>query len=234
MPSAHQRFPATLPGITAPETYAAWPVWSDSTPKPVQFTPVPKKEAHRRYWLARQFDRVTKKGNGRQGGALGTPALKVLEALTFDFLNYASGRLDPGYKAIARAANISVSAVRTALKRLHAVGILAWVRRREDGWTDGRYWRRQETNAYSIRPCSEWKGFTPPREAPPPAPGTWGRPARMPDIIDAAIEAGRTHGAKAQLQVLRLGMYGSPAGDTAGLLAALASLGAAVAATGKN
>src|SRR3954471_9717372 len=133
MPVSYQGVLSGLLDLTEP-TYAAWPVWSDSTPKPVQFTPVPKKEAHRRYWLARQFDRVTKKGNGRQGGALGTPALKVLEALTFDFLNYTSGRLDPGYKAIARAANISVSAVRTALKRLHAVGILTWVRRREDGW----------------------------------------------------------------------------------------------------
>src|SRR5437763_5129849 len=73
---ARLRLFASLPGFEP--TYAAWPVWSDSTTKPVQFTPVPKKEAHRRYWLARQFDRVTKKGNGRQGGALGTPALKVL------------------------------------------------------------------------------------------------------------------------------------------------------------
>ena len=130
---------AALFGFAAYENYAPWPVWSDSTPKPVRFEPVPKKEAHRRYWMARQFDRVTKIGGGCQGGAVGTPALKVLEALTFDFLNYASGRLDPGYKALAKAANISVSAVHTALRRLRDLGILVWQRRCDEGWSGGRY-----------------------------------------------------------------------------------------------
>jgi hypothetical protein len=224
---------AALFGFAAYENYAPWPVWSDSTPKPVRFEPVPKKEAHRRYWMARQFDRVTKIGGGCQGGAVGTPALKVLEALTFDFLNYASGRLDPGYKALAQAANISVSAVHTALRRLRDLGILVWQRRCDEGWSGGRYFRRQETNAYSIRPCSEWRGFVPPKEAPAPLPDIWGRAPYMPNIIDAAVAAGKAHGPKAQLEALRLAAYG-PRDGAAELMAALASLGASVAASGKK
>ena len=42
-----------LPGIGLPQfavegsqrTYAAWPVWRDSTTKPVKFMPLPKKQA---------------------------------------------------------------------------------------------------------------------------------------------------------------------------------------------
>ena len=224
---------AALLGVAAEQPYAPWPVWSGSTAKPVLFEPVHKKEAHRRYWMARQFDRVTKIGGGCQGGAVGVIGLKVLETLTFDFLHYSSGRLDPGYTAIAKAANISVSAVHSALKRLRDLGILVWHRRCEDGWSGGRYFRRQETNAYSIRPCSEWRGFVPPREPPPLVPGTWGKPEYMPNIIDAAVAAGKAHGPKAQLEALRLAAY-APRDGAAALMAALASLGASVAASGKK
>ena len=37
----------SLPGFTAPQTYAPWPVWSDSTTKPIRFVPMPKKAAVR-------------------------------------------------------------------------------------------------------------------------------------------------------------------------------------------
>jgi hypothetical protein len=62
---------------------------------------------------------------------------------------------------------------------------------------------------------------------------TWGAPERMPDILEAALAAGRTDGPKAQVQVLRLGLYGSPKDDAAGLAAALARLGQAVHESGK-
>ena len=48
----------------------------------------------------------------------GTPPCRCLHALIFDFLNYASGRLDPSYAAIARKANVCERTVANALKRL--------------------------------------------------------------------------------------------------------------------
>ena len=83
-----------LPGFDLPKTYAAWPVWHDSTPADVKFHPLPKKKAVRIYHKAREFERRTRQ-TGRQDGALGRNGLAVLHALIFDFLNYASGRLDP-------------------------------------------------------------------------------------------------------------------------------------------
>jgi hypothetical protein len=35
------------------------------------------------------------------GGTLGSSCLRVLECLTFDFQNWNTGRLDPGYEDIA-------------------------------------------------------------------------------------------------------------------------------------
>src|SRR3954463_12081494 len=102
------------------QTYAPHPVWSGSTTKPVQFTPLPKKAAMRLWQYAREFDRQTKE-KGCHGGVVGHTALQVLQVLIFDFLNFATGRLDPSYAAIARKANLSESAVATALKRLHGL-----------------------------------------------------------------------------------------------------------------
>ena len=39
----------TLPGFAGPKTFAAWPVWSDSTTKTIRFQPIPKREAVRLY-----------------------------------------------------------------------------------------------------------------------------------------------------------------------------------------
>jgi hypothetical protein len=52
-----------------------------------------------------------------------------LHALIFDFLNYASGQLDPGYKEIARKACISYRSAARGLANLKAAGVLHWVRR---------------------------------------------------------------------------------------------------------
>src|SRR3954454_22380287 len=43
MPTFSQRILPGLPGKSE-ISYAAFPVWSESTPKPVQFSPLPKKE----------------------------------------------------------------------------------------------------------------------------------------------------------------------------------------------
>src|SRR5664279_2823337 len=118
---ARSRLFASLPGFEP--TYAAWPVWSDSTPKPVQFTPMPKKAAIKLWHRARDFDRQTKEP-GKHGGTVGHNAMLVLETLIFDFVNFKTGRLDPSYKAIARAANVCERAVASAIERLRDLGIL--------------------------------------------------------------------------------------------------------------
>jgi len=104
-----------------PQTYAVWPVWSDSTTAPIRFQPMPKKAAVRLWHRARDFDRGTHQP-GRHGGAVGHVGLAVLHALIFDFLNHRTGRLDPSYAAIARQAGVCVRTVATALKRLRELG----------------------------------------------------------------------------------------------------------------
>src|SRR5271168_947137 len=98
---------SALPGFAPPKTYAAWPVWRDSTTAEVRFAPLPKKKAVRLYHKARQFERQTRQ-KGKQDGALGRNGLAVLHAMLFDFINYATGRLDPAYSTIAHKACISI------------------------------------------------------------------------------------------------------------------------------
>ena len=175
--------------FTLPQTYAAWPVWSVSTTQPVRFAPLAKKAAVRLWHRARDFDRSTRQP-GRHGGAVGHTGLQVLHAMVFDFLNFAPGRLDPSYAAIARKANVCERTVATALARLKALGILHWVRRCAESWRDGRFVLEQETNAYAVLPESQWRGYRSPPEPPTaPWPGTWGATPPLPSaLIQAALE----------------------------------------------
>ena len=206
-----------LPGFTAlAQTYAPWPVWSGSTTSPVRFAPLAKKAAVKLWHRARDFDRGTHQP-GHHGGALGHTGLAVLHALIFDFLNHRTGRLDPSYAAIAAKAGVCVRTVASALQRLKALGILNWVRRCAERWSDGRFVLEQETNAYAVLPESQWHGYRPPQEPPGPAPGTWGEPAPMlPAVAQAALEGDLA----AKVQALA-----SDPKD--GLAAALAKLGRA-------
>jgi hypothetical protein len=187
-----------LPGFTAlARTYAPWPVWSDSTTKPIRFAPMPKKAAVKLWHRARDFDRGTHQA-GHHGGAVGHTALQVLHALIFDFLNHRTGRLDPSYAAIAQKAGVCVRTVASALARLKALGILNWMRRcaeRRDA--DGRFVLEQDTNAYAVLPESQWRGYRPPAEPPGPAPGMWGEPTPMLSAVaQAALEGdlvGKVH-----------------------------------------
>ncbi len=224
MRSFAQCLPALpFPGFTGegPKTYAAWPVWSDSTMKEIKFHPVPKKVATRLWHKARDFDRKTRRKD-HHGGAVGHAALQVLHALIFDFLNYASGRLDPSYAAIARKANVCERTVANALKRLRELGILNWVRRCAEAWKDGRFVLEQETNAYAVLPPSQWRGYKEPPEPPPPAPGTWGDHPPLPSVLAQAADEQRASGSlRTAIQIL-----GSDPGDL--LAGALARLGRAV------
>ena len=225
MPVSYQGLLSSLLDLTE-QSDVPYPVWSDSTPKPVQFTPLPKKAAMRLWQYAREFDRQTKE-KGCHGGAIGHTGLQVLQVMLFDFLNFATGRLDPSQAAIARKANLCPRAVSDALKRLYDLGILTWVRRCAEGWTDGRYWRAQLTNAYAILPATGWLGFSPPRDEPPaPHPDTWGKPPAMPSILAAAAMEQRAGSPlKEAIRVLELGPIN-------GLEAALARLGRAVLTAG--
>src|SRR5271156_2217133 len=118
----------TLPGFAGPKTYAAWPVWRDSTTAEVKFQPLPKKEAARRWHKARRFDRQTHEP-GKHGGAIGRTGLQVFYVLLFDFLDHNTGRLEPSYDAIAAKAGVCRRAVADALQRLRALGLLHWERR---------------------------------------------------------------------------------------------------------
>ena len=181
-----QLLPA-LPGFTLPKTYAAWPVWRDSAAAEVRFAPLPKKQAVRLFHKARAFERQTRRP-GRQDGALGRNGLAVLHTLLFDFLNYTTGRLDPGYVAIAGKACISVRSVARGLVNLKAAGVLNWLRRvaatRDE---QGRFTLEQETNAYAVLPSSQWHGFADIPPAPPPHPTTWGATPPLPGQLAQAV-----------------------------------------------
>lgn len=216
----------TLPGFTGPKTFAAWPVWSGSVRKEIKFQPIPKRKAVKLWHQARDFDRQTHQP-GRHGGRVGHSALQVLHALIFDFLNYASGRLDPSYAAIARKANVCERTVATALQKLRALGILNWVRRCAESRRDGRFVLEQETNAYAVLDAANWQGYTAPPEPPPPAPGTWGDHPPLPSVM-AQATAERRDGAS-PADMLRV-LESDP---TDGLAAVLARLGRTMQRQGK-
>jgi len=177
------------PGLDSlrPKTYAAWPVWKDSTTKTVKFVALAKKDATKFYHKARAFERQTRQP-GRQDGALGRNGILVLHALIFDFLNYATGRLDPAIETIARKACISVSSVKRGLANLKRSGVLNWVRRAAETRDErGRFCLEQDTNAYGIIPPSQWLGFIE-IEAPPPDPSVWGATPPLPDAVTQAAE----------------------------------------------
>jgi hypothetical protein len=90
--------PAFVGGAGSNKTYAPSPLWRESTTKRVKFQRMPKKPAVKLYHRAREFERRTRTP-GKQDGAIGRNGLAVLHALIFDCLDYATGRLDPGYKA---------------------------------------------------------------------------------------------------------------------------------------
>lgn len=214
-------FPPALPGFGGFKTYAPSPVWRDSAVQPVTWQRLPKKAAVKLWHRARDYERRTRQP-GKQDGALGRNGLAVLHALIFDFLNYASGRLDPAQTTIARKAAISPRSVARGLAALKMAGVLNWLRRCSASMEDGRFTLRQETNAYAILPPSQWRGYTPPMEPPAPERGTWGdHPPLPPVVAQAATESRESDSVAAVLRTLE-----SDPGD--GLAAVLARLGRAI------
>ena len=89
-----------LSGIDSPKTYAAWPVWANSTTTELRWPPVIKEAVIRWYHGARAWN-AAKQAVHRYGGTLGSASMRVLESLMFDFQNYRTGQLDPSYQGIA-------------------------------------------------------------------------------------------------------------------------------------
>jgi hypothetical protein len=75
---------------------------------------------------ARQYN-ARHKQPGQHIGPLTRTTLEVLRVLLFAFHNTTSGRCDPSYRAIARAAACCVDTVGEAIAALEAAGILRWV-----------------------------------------------------------------------------------------------------------
>jgi hypothetical protein len=182
---------------------AVWPLWRDSVRRQVTYQPLPKRQAVQLWHKARRFERQTRRP-GRQDGAIGRNGLAVLHALLFDFLNYATGRLDPAQATIARAANIAERSVRRGLVKLKAAGVLNWLRRCIEDKDDlGRFRLRQESNAYAILPASQWRGFYDQAEAPRPHPTAWGAVPPLPELTDQAA-ADRAQGGSYAMQLALL------------------------------
>jgi Helix-turn-helix domain len=211
----------SFPGFAGPRTYAAWPVWKDSAREEVRFAPLPKKEAARRWHKARRFDRQTHT-RGKHGGAIGRSGLAVFYVLLFDFLDHATGRLEPSYDAIATKAGVCRRTVSEALKRLRELGLLHWQRRCHEGKDEaGNFRLIQQTNAYAVLPPSHWRGYHEPPPAPPPDPGTWGDHPPLPGTISQAADELRHGQQRTALSLLDL-----DPGDA--LAGALARLGRAI------
>jgi len=142
-------------------------VWKGSTQGAKSWKSIDRKAAARLFHRARDLDKRTHQP-GRHGGIVGHAALQVLHALIFDFLNFRTGRLDPGYDAIASKANLARSTIAVALKKLAKLGILSWERRCAPATDEvGRFQLKQETNAYTLHPESRWSGVDTPNEASP-------------------------------------------------------------------
>jgi len=164
-----------------------WPVWKGSTQGAKSWKSIDRKAAARLFHRARDLDKRTHQP-GRHGGIVGHAALQVLHCLIFDFLNFRTGRLDPGYDAIAAKANLARSTIAVALKKLADLGILSWERRCSPSTDEvGRFQLRQETNAYTLHPESRWTGMEARNEASPvptPHPDAIGFPAPHQSRLD--------------------------------------------------
>ena len=156
-----------------------------------RFTPISRDQRVRILRRAEAIERATK-ARGKQAGALGQSGLRVLRCLLFDFANTATGRCDPGYRAICRATGFCRETVAGALARLEAMGLVEIVRRMV------RAGRRavQATNAYLFAAAAEApaQAVLPFRSKPPENKNQKGAipvptlPAAIPDHLWDALQ----------------------------------------------
>ena len=133
--------------------------WRKGSVYAADFRPLDRNQRAKILFLAEAMDRRTHKP-GQHAGFLGRTGLAVLRALIVRFHNVKTGRLDPSYEAIAKAANVARSTAQEAIARLELAGIVDHVRRiarvrvRVFDPSTGRVsWRDrvvQMTNAYRL------------------------------------------------------------------------------------
>jgi hypothetical protein len=204
------------------KTYAEHPVWKDSARAPARFAALAdnradaRRAAARRFHDARRFERQTRKA-GCQDGKLGRNGLAILQAMLFDFMNHRTGRLDPSYEALARAANISIRSVARGLAKLRAAKVISWIRRVYEKEIGGAWRMAQDTNAYAIAPQTQWSGFRAQPPSPPPDPDAWGARPPLPGALELAAENLRDGLPRAAQSALE----SDPGNELAGALASL-------------
>ncbi len=114
---------------------------------------IDRNERARLLFRAEALDRRTHQP-GQHGGCLKHSGLRVLRALLFHFANAVTGRCDPGYDALARAAGVARSTVAVALGRLEAAGLIVRTRRQAGAV--------RFTNAYAFKVSgTAWSGSQP-------------------------------------------------------------------------
>jgi hypothetical protein len=177
--------------------------WRDSLRREVDWRPLARVEAARRWHRLRRLE-TRSHLKGRHGGDVGRVGLMVYHALAFDCLQYKTGQCDPSLDELARRACCSRRAAIDALRRLRELGAVAWQRRCDIVQAGGRWQLAQLTNAYFLPAPKHWRrgggdGGVPP----PPASGTWGDQPPQPDEEACAAEraaAGDHEGALRELE----------------------------------
>ena len=159
--------------------------------------PMSRRERVKCWHDVRRFERQTRQP-GRQDGAVGRNGLAIAHALLFDFMDRATGRLEPTRAEIARAANISIRSVDRGNAKLKAAGVLNWIKQCTEEIVEGVYRLRQKASAYFVLAQSHWRGFWQRPEPPAPYPEAWGQTPPLPDTIARASElraSGASHAA---------------------------------------
>ena len=98
-------------------------------------------------YFAEALDRRTHQP-GQHGGCLKHAGLRVLRVLLFTFAGVTSGRCDPSYAALARAAGVARSTVAVALARLEEAGLVRRIARWRAVGVNGGLVVLQLSNAY--------------------------------------------------------------------------------------
>jgi DNA-binding MarR family transcriptional regulator len=104
---------------------------------------------------------------GQHGGCLKHAGVRVLRALLFHFANAVTGRCDPSYDALARAAGVARSTVAIALARLEAAGLIVRIRRQAGmtRWTNSYAFNVNENSKSGSRPQTTTKPLEQPKTA---------------------------------------------------------------------
>ncbi len=207
-------FSANGTNLKSSTSKAPWPVWKNSTTKNPKTAPLTRSEARQIINHLKRYLRHTL----ALTRAARRECLAIIDVMLFDFHNYKTGRLDPCYETLADRSNMSRATVARYLRLLKGWGVINWVRRRWNGYEDGRYVCKQESNSYAVLPPSQWKGYKAPQEPP--------RPER--DELGLAPVIIASYGLDAGCEAIRAGTRGmslatalksDPHDDTAVMLA---------------